>query len=79
MKRILSTLAVLIILTFSVFSKVQVSPVNLLYFAAAPTNVWLDIKAAKGDGYNTFAFEDNYDYPGTIDIYGVTDILIDEN
>jgi hypothetical protein len=80
MKRTLSTLVILIILTLSVFSKGQhVSPpANRLYDHVSQANVWMKVKEAKGD-YNTFAFEYNADNDGTVDIYGVTDLLIDEN
>jgi len=79
MKRTLSTLVIFIILTLSVFSKGQYSsPANLLYDHVSQANVWMRVKEAKGD-YNTFAFEYNADNDGTIDIYGVTDLLIDEN
>jgi hypothetical protein len=79
MKRTLSTLVILVILTLSVFSKGQYAPpANRLYDHVTQANVWMMVKVAKGD-YNTFAFEYNPDNDGTIDIYGVTDLLIDEN
>ena len=82
MKRTLSTLVVLIILTLSVFSKGQhtAAPANRLYDHVSQANVWMMVKEAKSEGgYNTFAFEYNPDNDGTVDIYGVTDLLIDEN
>jgi hypothetical protein len=79
MKRTLSTLVVLVILTLSVFSRGQYAPpANRLYDHVTQANVWMMVKEAKGD-YNTFAFEYNPDNDGTVDIYGVTDLLIDEN
>jgi hypothetical protein len=83
MKRTLSTLAILIVLTFSVFSKGNQHsppPANLLYDHVSQANVWMMTKLAKSEGgYNTFAYEYNADNDGTVDIYGVTDLLIDEN
>ena len=81
MKRTLSTLVILIILTLSVFSKGQYAPpANRLYDHVSQANVWMMVKEAKSEGdYNTFAFEYNADNDGTVDIYGVTDLLIDEN
>ena len=81
MKRTLSTLVILVILTLSVFSKSVVRPpANLLYDHVSQANVWVMTKLAKSEGgYNTFAYEYNADNDGTVDIYGVTDLLIDEN
>jgi hypothetical protein len=79
MKRTLSMLVVMVILTLSVFSNGQYAPpANRLYDHVTQANVWMKVKEAKGD-YNTFAFEYNPDNDGTVDIYGVTDLLIDEN
>ncbi len=82
MKRTLSTLVVLVILTLSVFPKSRQlpPPANRLYDHVSQANVWMMVKEAKSEGgYNTFAFEYNPDNDGTVDIYGVTDLLIDEN
>lgn len=82
MKRTLSTLVVLVILTLSVFPKSRqlAPPANRLYDHVSQANVWMMVKLAKSEGgYNTFAFEYNPDNDGTVDIYGVTDLLIDEN